>query len=70
MKLYLPPLLAFAAMAIAVEERSVNGHCTGYNATGLRNSKGICIDTGKCKSKYKSEYIIGACPYDEDNVKC
>ncbi|KAK4199168.1 hypothetical protein QBC40DRAFT_297735 [Triangularia verruculosa] len=58
-------LAGFPLAALA----TVNGHCSGDQATGEWRSKGICISTGTCTS-YGGKYITGACPNDPDNIKC
>jgi hypothetical protein len=48
---------------------ALNGRCTGSKATGQWKEDGICIRTSTCK-KYKGSTKTGACPYDDDDVKC
>ncbi|KAK0749007.1 hypothetical protein B0T18DRAFT_427205 [Schizothecium vesticola] len=48
---------------------ALNGRCTGSKATGQWKDDGICIKTSTCK-KYKGSTKTGACPYDDDDVKC
>ena len=65
MHLTLPILLLFPLTSLA----ALNGRCTGSKATGLWKDEGICIKTSTCK-KYKGSTKNGACPYDDDDVKC
>ncbi|KAK1830574.1 hypothetical protein QBC39DRAFT_260550 [Podospora conica] len=60
LSLLLLPLPSLAAL---------NGRCTGSKARGEWKSDGICIKTSTC-SKYKGRTKTGACPYDDDDVKC
>lgn len=48
---------------------ALNGRCTGSKATGQWKDDGICIRTSTCK-KYKGSTKNGACPFDDDDVKC
>lgn len=48
---------------------ALNGRCTGSKATGQWKDDGICIKTSTCK-KYKGSTKSGACPFDDDDVKC
>jgi hypothetical protein len=48
---------------------ALNGRCTGSKATGEWKDRGICVKTSSCK-KYKGRTTNGACPYDDDDVKC
>lgn len=58
-------LLAFPLTAVA----TLNGHCSGSEATGAWASDGICIDSSTCIA-YNGDYINGGCPYDPDPIKC
>lgn len=58
-------LIIFPAAALA----TLNGRCTGTQATGFWKESGICITTSNCSSR-GGKTKNGACPSDPDNVKC
>ncbi|KAJ9157997.1 hypothetical protein NKR19_g3719 [Coniochaeta hoffmannii] len=60
---YLVTLFPLTALA------TLNGHCSGSAATGVWKDNGICIKTSTCNS-YHGQYKSGACPNDDDDVKC
>lgn len=60
---YLLALFPFSAMA------TLNGHCTGADATGDWGEYGICIYTSTC-ADYNGATTNGACPDDPDDIKC
>lgn len=62
------PALFLAIFPLAVLA-TLNGHCSGSDASAIEKANGICIRTSTCKS-YGGKYTSGACPNDADDIKC